>query len=79
MITLLSQFLRKNISSFFFLSCFPVFLIKIFLITGMVTGIPGCGNSTSGPPAKKEPSLDSADPKERSEAARKAAEDYGAK
>jgi hypothetical protein len=79
MITLLQQFLRKNTSSFFLRSCLPVFLIKIFLLGSLVTAVGGCGNTTSGPPAKKEPSLDSADPKERSEAARKAAEDFGAK
>ena len=70
---------RKNMSSLWLLSCIPVFLIKLFLISSLVTAVPGCGNSTSGPPAKKEPSLDSSDPKERSDAARKAAEDYGAK
>jgi hypothetical protein len=52
------------------LSCLPVFLISLFLM--------GCGESPP-PPVKKAPSLESQDPKERSDAARKAADDYGAK
>jgi hypothetical protein len=71
----------KRPLSFCPFSSFPTFLrgTSGLLLLALVTAIGGCGNSTSGPPAKKEPSLDSSDPKERSEAARKAAEDYGAK
>jgi hypothetical protein len=61
------------------LSCLPVFLIKTCLFFVLMTlCFAGCGEAPA-PVQKEAPSLDSADAKERSEAARKAAEDYGAK
>ena len=72
---MLSRFIANLRQPVLSISSVPAFLRGV--VFAMAIGAMGCGGSP--PPVKKEPSLESQDPKERSDAARKAADDYGAK